>query len=101
MTCSPGNHDLERSVMSTDTVKVNDSDPDMDKQKPEISISEVINLYKLGYSSEDIADECEHLTIAEVYAALDHYFANVAKTGNLEAIKDISTPTGSFDEAFH
>ena len=41
-----------------------------------ITVSQIVALYKQGYSAERIADEYPHLTMAQVYAALAHYHAN-------------------------
>lgn len=41
----------------------------------EINFNEIVRLYELGHSPEDIADECDDLTIADVYVALKYYFA--------------------------
>lgn len=35
--------------------------------------------YKQGYSPEEIADQYEHLTLSQVYAALTYYHANQAE----------------------
>jgi len=35
-----------------------------------------VGWYKLGLSPEEIADEMEHLSLAQVYAALAYYHAN-------------------------
>ncbi len=34
------------------------------------------HLYKQGYNAEDIAADKEHLTLAQIYAALAYYHAN-------------------------
>ncbi len=36
----------------------------------------IVGWYKLGLGPEEIADELEHLTLAQVYAALAYYHAN-------------------------
>jgi uncharacterized protein (DUF433 family) len=41
-----------------------------------ITVHRVVIWYKQGYSPEEIADEYEHLTLAQVYAALTYYHAN-------------------------
>jgi uncharacterized protein (DUF433 family) len=46
----------------------------------------VAGWYKLGYSAEEIADTIDHLTMAQVYAALAYYHANRAEIdADLEA----------------
>src|SRR6185436_7107609 len=42
----------------------------------QITVNQIVVLYKQGYSAERIADEYPHLTMAQVYAALAHYHAN-------------------------
>ena len=41
-----------------------------------ITVNQIVVLYKQGYSAERIADEYQHLTMAQVYAALAHYHSN-------------------------
>lgn len=35
------------------------------------------NLYKLGLNAEEIATQLQHLTLAQIYAALTYYHMNV------------------------
>lgn len=44
-----------------------------------ITIHRIVTWYKQGHSPEQIADEYEHLTLAQVYAALTYYHANQAE----------------------
>jgi len=44
-----------------------------------ITVHRIAIWYKQGYSPEQIADEYEHLTLAQVYAALTYYHANRAE----------------------
>ena len=41
-----------------------------------ITVHRIVILYKQGYTPEQIADEYEHITLAQVYAALTYYHAN-------------------------
>lgn len=41
-----------------------------------ITVNQIVTLYKQGYSAEEIADQYEHLTLAQVYVALAYYHAN-------------------------
>ena len=41
-----------------------------------VTVQRVVGWYKLGLTAEEIADEIEHLTLAQVYAALTYYHAN-------------------------
>lgn len=41
-----------------------------------VSVRRIVGWYKLGDSPEEIADNYEHLTLAQVYAALTYYHAN-------------------------
>lgn len=41
-----------------------------------ITVHRIATWYKQGYSPEHIAGEYEHLTLAQVYAALTYYHAN-------------------------
>lgn len=73
-------------IMSAEIIKPT---PGVGPQEPHIrepqiadadcDFGKVMRLFELGYLPEEIADECEHLTIAEIYVALDDYFANRAE----------------------
>lgn len=57
------------------------SSPEIRGGKPRIAgtgvtVQRVVGWYKLGLTPEDIADEIEHLGLAQVYAALAYYHAN-------------------------
>ena len=41
-----------------------------------VTVQRVVGWYKLGLATEDITDEIEHLSLAQVYAALAYYHAN-------------------------
>jgi uncharacterized protein (DUF433 family) len=41
-----------------------------------VTVQRVVGWYKLGLGPEQIADELEHLTLAQVYAALTYYHVN-------------------------
>ena len=41
-----------------------------------VTVRRIVGWYKLGLSPEAIADQIEHLTLAQVYAALAYYHAN-------------------------
>ncbi len=41
-----------------------------------VTVQRVVGWYKLGLVPEEIADELEHLTLAQIYAALAYYHAN-------------------------
>ena len=41
-----------------------------------VTVQRVVGWYKLGLDPEEIADEIEHLTLAQVYAALTYYHVN-------------------------
>jgi uncharacterized protein (DUF433 family) len=41
-----------------------------------VTVRRIAGWHKLGYSVEKIADEIDHLTIGQVYAALAYYYAN-------------------------
>jgi uncharacterized protein (DUF433 family) len=41
-----------------------------------ITVNQIVVLYKEGNSAEDIADQYQHVTLAQVYAALAYYHAN-------------------------
>ncbi len=40
-----------------------------------VTVRRIVGWYKLGLSPEEIADECGHLSLAQVYAALTYYHA--------------------------
>ena len=44
-----------------------------------ITVNQVVTLYKRGYSAEEIVDQYQHLTFAQVYTALAYYHANRAE----------------------
>jgi uncharacterized protein (DUF433 family) len=41
-----------------------------------VTVQRVVGWYKLALAPEDITDEIEHLSLAQVYAALAYYHAN-------------------------
>ena len=41
-----------------------------------VAVRTIVRYYKLGLSSEDIAAEYPHLSLAQVYGALAYYHAN-------------------------
>jgi uncharacterized protein (DUF433 family) len=43
------------------------------------SVQRIVVLYKQGNSAEEIAADLDHLTLAQVYAALTYYHANRAE----------------------
>jgi uncharacterized protein (DUF433 family) len=44
-----------------------------------VTVKRIVGWYKLGLSPEEIADEVDHLSLAQVYAALTYYHANRAE----------------------
>ncbi len=44
-----------------------------------ITVHRIVTWYKQGFTPEQIADEYEHLNLAQVYAALAYYHANQAE----------------------
>lgn len=42
-----------------------------------VTVRRVVSWYKLGLSPEEIADQLGHLTLAQVYAGLAYYHANL------------------------
>jgi uncharacterized protein (DUF433 family) len=57
------------------------SKPEIRQGKPcisgtKITVHRIAIWYKQGYTPEQIADEYEHLNLAQVYAALTYYHAN-------------------------
>ncbi|MBD2091506.1 DUF433 domain-containing protein [Microcoleus sp. FACHB-1515] len=43
-----------------------------------ITLRRIVSWYKRGLAPEEIGDRIGHITLAEVYAALTYYHANVA-----------------------
>lgn len=41
-----------------------------------VTVRRIAGWYKLGFSTEEIADKYGHLSLAQVYAALAYYHAN-------------------------
>jgi uncharacterized protein (DUF433 family) len=41
-----------------------------------ISVRTIVGWYKQGYSAEEITEQYEHVSLAQVYAALTYYHAN-------------------------
>ena len=59
------------------------SQPDVKGGRPciagtSITVHRIVTWYKQGFTPEQIADEYEHLNLAQVYAALAYYHANQA-----------------------
>ncbi len=50
-----------------------------------VRVKTIAGWYKVGHSPEQIADGYEHITIAQVYAALAYYHANRAEIEALMA----------------
>jgi uncharacterized protein (DUF433 family) len=44
-----------------------------------ITVHRIAIGYKLGYDAEEIARQYQHLTLAQIYAALAYYHANQSK----------------------
>lgn len=40
------------------------------------SVRRIVALYKQGYSTDEIVDDKDYLTLAQVHAALAYYYAN-------------------------
>jgi uncharacterized protein (DUF433 family) len=57
-----------------------------------ITVQRIVGWYKAGLSPEEIADEYEHLSLAQVYAALAYFHANSEEIENgiraEEAVED-------------
>jgi uncharacterized protein (DUF433 family) len=71
-------------IMSNEIGSLIESTPEIRRGKPRIAgtgmtVHRIVTWYKQGYSPEQIADEYEHLTLAQVYAALTYYHANQAE----------------------
>lgn len=56
------------------------------------SVQRIVVLYKQGNSAEEIAADLDHLTLAQVYAALTYYHANRAE---IEA--DLATEQAEYE----
>ena len=57
------------------------SSPDIQAGRPIIagtgtSVRRIVALYKQGYSPEEILDDKDYLTLAQIHAALAYYYAN-------------------------
>jgi len=57
------------------------SSPDIRNGRPHvagtgITVHRIASWYKLGYSAEEIAEQLDHLSLAQVYTALGYYHAN-------------------------
>lgn len=44
-----------------------------------VTVRRIVSWYKRGLAAEEIGDRIGHITLAEVYAALAYYHANVAE----------------------
>lgn len=44
-----------------------------------VTVRRIVSWYKRGLAPEEISDRIGHITLAEVYAALTYYHANVAE----------------------
>lgn len=58
-----------------------------------VTVQRIVGWYKLGLSPEEITNRVEHLSLAQVYAALAYYHANRA---DIEA--DIEADEAEADE---
>src|SRR5437764_14195484 len=58
-----------------------------------ITVRRIAGWYKQGYSPEEIAEELDHLSLAQIYAALAYYHANKEE---IEA--DIAEDEAEFDK---
>ncbi|MBI3652192.1 MAG: DUF433 domain-containing protein [Acidobacteria bacterium] len=68
----------------TDIGKMIASQPDVKGGRPciagtGITVHRIVTWYKQGFTPEQIADEYDHLKLAQVYAALAYYHANQAE----------------------
>jgi uncharacterized protein (DUF433 family) len=61
-----------------------------------ISVRTIVGWYKKGYSAEEIAEQYEHLTLMQIYAALTYYHANQEE---IEA--DIAAEEKLYDKLMH
>ncbi len=41
-----------------------------------VTVHRIVGWYKLGLSPEELVDQINHLSLAQVYAALAYYYAN-------------------------
>jgi uncharacterized protein (DUF433 family) len=56
-----------------------------------VSVRRIVGWYKLGLTPEEIADEFGHLSLAQVYATLAYYHANLEEIENdIQAEEDDS-----------
>jgi uncharacterized protein (DUF433 family) len=67
--------------MNNDPTSLIVSTPDLKHGRPRIAgtgitVHRIAVWYKLGHSPEEIAYQYQHLTLAQVYAALAYYHAN-------------------------
>ena len=65
---------VDIGTLITRTAKVRGGQPCI--AETGVTVQRVVGWYKLGLGPEKIADELEHLTLAQVYAALAYYHAN-------------------------
>ncbi len=70
-----------RTTRTKDIGQLITRSPDIRGGRPRIAgtgvtVHRIVQWYKLGLTPEEIADELEHLTLAQVYAALAYYHAN-------------------------
>ena len=75
--------DAMTTIATVDIATLITSSPDIRGGKPRIAgtgvtVHRIVGWYKLGLSPEEIADCFEHITLAQVYAALAFYHANQA-----------------------
>ena len=48
-----------------------------------VSVKRLVGWYQMGATPEEIAADYDHLSLAQVYAALAYYFANQAEIDSL------------------
>jgi uncharacterized protein (DUF433 family) len=68
-------------VMTVDIGTLIVSSPEIRNGRPHvvgtgITVHRIASWYKLGYSPEEIAEQIDHLSLAQVYTALGYYHAN-------------------------
>jgi uncharacterized protein (DUF433 family) len=63
-----------------------------------VTVQRVVGWYQLGLSPDEIVSEIEHLSLAQVYAALAYYHANREE---IEALMDADKKAGDRAQRQH
>lgn len=101
-------------IASTDIGTLIVRSPDFRQNEPHlagtgVSVKRIVGWYQMGATPEEIAADYDHLSLAQVYAALTYYFANRSEIDALlleeeelyESLSQQNFPMAKSAEAMH